>query len=182
MSNLLSLYWCHRRPLIFSSPWAWDGHSALPFHFSIAKKSLLFFSSSHLFLYRSIIAEQSIQWVKNNNGIQCANLPNWNSPNLAGFHSSDHYKWSEWANATGFWMCYDVCGHGAVHVFLWRLDSFWGEHQLWKRSSSKAQCMSGSVRREHSIWCVTASMLLEPTDIWASEACLHKVGKEDIAL
>lgn len=127
-----------------------------------------FYFTFHLFLHRSIIteasipiAEASIPCVKKNNRIPCVKLPELEYSQSCGLLLlRPLYRESK---------CYHLLdcvtyihGHGAVYVFLWRLDSFEGKHQLWKPSSIKALCMNSSTRWEPCFCCITASGTWSP--------------------
>lgn len=119
-----SLYWCHHRPLIFSSPRAWDGQLALLFHLSIAKKSLVFFSPLSYFSTEAPLLNRTyIPWAKKYHGIECAKLSELEYYQSCAFSLLEAlHRVSKCSWLLDCVVC--ACGHGAVYVFLLGLDSF----------------------------------------------------------
>lgn len=151
-SNHPSTYICNRLPLLMSlqapnlfQAWACDGQSTKPFHFPSQRKDCFFF----FFLLSVISFQKHHNWIEHI-PFECKrtmdlNVPSClsrNIPSLVDSHSSDHY--AEWADAPGLDCVVYACGHRAADLFLLRLDSFGGKHQLQKQVSSEARYMNSS--------------------------------------
>lgn len=173
ISNLLSLLMSSWAPNLFQPlSLSWPVGTTFPF-FHCEEKSFIFPPPTYFCAEAPLLNRAYIPWVKKNNGIQCVKLPSWNIPvSLAGSHFSDHYKWSEWANATGFWMCY-VCLWARSCVCI----SLLGENTNSRNSAQARHNVWLALLKGHHLHCIAAHMQLEATNACATEARLHKVVK-----
>lgn len=168
---IFSLYWCHHRPLISSSPWAWNGQSspAFPF-FRCKEKARTFFSPpfGYFSTEASLLNRTYTPWVKKKHGIECAKLSELEYSQSCVFSLLKPLHGvgtrSQSLDCVGH-----VLWHGVVYVFLLRLHSFGGKHQLGKQFSSKAQYMKSPAQRN------IAYVILQPLCSW-NPPCPSPVG------
>ena len=101
---IFPLYWCHHRPLISSSPWAWNGQSSPAFPFFLGKeKARTVFS-----LPLAISLQKHHYWTehtllgwKRSMGLNVQSCLSWNIPSLVRTLSWNHS--TEWAHSPGLW-------------------------------------------------------------------------------
>lgn len=130
---IFSLYWCHHRPLISSSPWAWNGQSSQAFPFFHCKET------AHTFLFLPLVISlqkhhywiEYTLWVKKKHEVECAELSELDYSQSCAFSLLKPLHGVS-TRSRPLDCVVSVLWRGAVCVFLLRLDSFGGKHQLGK--------------------------------------------------